>query len=291
VSGHPVLPIRSVFHPSDFSWASEQAFAHALRIAVGARAQLTILHVGSPGTPAQWTDFPGVHPTLERWGLLPEGSTRDDVARTGLKVFKTFREGSDPAQAILRHLEREPADLVVLATERREGWARLLQRQVARPVARLSGAMTLFLPEGARSFVSVEEGKVGLGRILIPVGTDPRPQPAVAATVALLAALGVSAPEVTLLHAGGAATAPAVRHALAPDWRWRHEARPGNAVEVIARFAREWAPDLIAMTTRGHDGFLDAFRGSTTERMLDGAPCPVLVMPASTRILPAAYLQ
>ena len=42
----------------------------------------------------------------------------------------------------------------------------------------------------------------------------------------------------------------------------------------------EGAADLIVMATEGHQGFLDAIRGSTTERVLRQAPCPVLAVPA-----------
>ena len=42
------LPIlQHVFHPSDFSPASETAFAHALKAALIAKATLTIFHVSS----------------------------------------------------------------------------------------------------------------------------------------------------------------------------------------------------------------------------------------------------
>ncbi len=37
-------PFRSIFHPSDFSESSEVAFAHALKIALLAKADLRILH-------------------------------------------------------------------------------------------------------------------------------------------------------------------------------------------------------------------------------------------------------
>ena len=42
----PIL--QHVFHPSDFSPASEVAFAHALKAALIAKAAFTVLHV-SPG--------------------------------------------------------------------------------------------------------------------------------------------------------------------------------------------------------------------------------------------------
>ena len=37
--------IDSILHPSDFSAASEVAFAHALKAALIAKAQLTVMHV------------------------------------------------------------------------------------------------------------------------------------------------------------------------------------------------------------------------------------------------------
>jgi hypothetical protein len=34
------------------------------------------------------------------------------------------------------------------------------------------------------------------------------------------------------------------------------------------------------MATRGHHGFLDALRGSATERIVRNSACPVLALPA-----------
>lgn len=54
----------------------------------------------------------------------------------------------------------------------------------------------------------------------------------------------------------------------------------GDPVDVILATADEKQVDLIAMPTAGHHGFLDALRGSTTERVLRHAACPVLALPA-----------
>jgi nucleotide-binding universal stress UspA family protein len=37
--------------------------------------------------------------------------------------------------------------------------------------------------------------------------------------------------------------------------------------------------DLVVMATAGHHGFLDALRGSTTERVLRKLTCPLLAVP------------
>jgi nucleotide-binding universal stress UspA family protein len=56
--------------------------------------------------------------------------------------------------------------------------------------------------------------------------------------------------------------------------------RSGNVVEAIVDAAVELDVDLIAMPTAGHHGVLDALRGSTTERVIRHAPCPVLALAA-----------
>jgi hypothetical protein len=60
--------IDSILHPADFSAASAVAFAHALKAALIAKTQLTVMHA-SPSMTAEWTDFPGVRETLIRWRL------------------------------------------------------------------------------------------------------------------------------------------------------------------------------------------------------------------------------
>ncbi|MGI9202494.1 MAG: universal stress protein, partial [Woeseiaceae bacterium] len=72
--------VRSVLHPTDFSPASDRAFAHALAIALLRQTDFTILHVGPENaSDADWSRFPSVRQTLERWGLLDAGSPRSAV--------------------------------------------------------------------------------------------------------------------------------------------------------------------------------------------------------------------
>ncbi len=43
--------------------------------------------------------------------------------------------------------------------------------------------------------------------------------------------------------------------------------------------ATEFDVDFIGMPTAGNHGVLDALRGSTTERVIRHAPCPVFAIP------------
>jgi nucleotide-binding universal stress UspA family protein len=271
--------LRTVFHPSDFSEASEVAFGHALKLALTARATLTMMHVYAQ-TDSDWGDFPGVRRTLERWGLLPTGSLREDVGRLGLEIDKVRATHPDPVRSVLGFLETHPADLIVLATRRQHGKVWWADRSVAKPIARGSGLMTLFLPEKVEGFVSWKDGSLSLRSVLVPVTSQPAPEPSVEAALRLGEALGIGSMEITLLHVGNAQDAPRPRIAERPGWRWKHAARQGDVVGTILETASQERADLIVMTTAGHDGFLDALRGSTSERVLHSATCPVLAVPA-----------
>src|SRR5690349_16516329 len=105
---------QRIFHPSDFSDASNVAFAHALKLALLANGRLTILHTGAAG--GGWRDFPRVRRTLERWEMLPPNSPKESLFSVGLDVQKVAMPDTDPARAILQYLREHPHDLIVLAT-------------------------------------------------------------------------------------------------------------------------------------------------------------------------------
>jgi nucleotide-binding universal stress UspA family protein len=274
------LKIESIFHPSDFSEASAVAFLHALKVALVTRASLSILHVSSDA-PSEWQDFPRVRDTLERWGLIPKDSPKSAVAELGIDVRKVAAQGRDPLKACLSYLEKHPADLIVLAVHQRAGRMRWLENSVGEPMARRAGQMTLFIPHGVGGFV-LADGTVSLDRILVPIAAKPRPQPAIEAVRRIITALGLSSGEVLLLHVGRADDAPAVNLPSTPGWTWRRASHEGDVVQSILSTAESASADLLVMATDGPDGFLDALRGSTSERVLREVKCPVLNLPAGS---------
>jgi nucleotide-binding universal stress UspA family protein len=269
--------IRTVLHPSDFSEASLVAFAHALKAALISGSKLVLIHVTDEDE-TQPTEFPRVRETLERWKLLPAGSPRSAVAELGVHVAKVIGNAPNPVKGVLGFIERYGTDLVVLATHHHGlDW---LDHSISEPVARKSGEMTLFVPTGARGFVSLTDGSVSLRNILIPIATTPRPQPAIAGAARVIHQLKCENGKVTLLHVGD--SGPAV---VTPDlagWTWQRMTKQGSVIDVILETAGETSADLIVMSTDGRNGFLDALRGSHSERVLRHAPCPVLGIPESS---------
>lgn len=273
----------SILHPTDFSTPSHTAFEHALKIAVANRSRFNISHVEKEKVdgPA-WVEFPQIRETLERWGLLPEGSSRRDVGeKLGVHVKKVDRISKTPLQAIVGFLEREHADLVVLSTEGREGLPRWLRPSFSEALVRRALVATLFVPAGISGFVSHEDGAVKLDRILIPVDRKPYPGVGIDVVSGLLKSLNVSAPKIEALFIGDPAGMPAVNPPHDLTCSIEQLARPGKPVDEILERADELGADLIVTVTEGHHGFLDALRGSTTEQIVRRAPCPVLAVPAA----------
>jgi nucleotide-binding universal stress UspA family protein len=129
-----------------------------------------------------------------------------------------------------------------------------------------------------KRFVEAATGDVNLEQILFPVAHSPSPRLALNVLIDLLVGLGIAPPTVRLVHIGD--EAPVVHGTLATEAGAKVELIGGDVVETILRLAREQGTDMIVMATAGHHGFLDALRGSTTERVLRQAPCPVLALPA-----------
>lgn len=273
--------IESILHPTDFSEGSRTAFYHALKAALLAKSALTLLHV-SPEQDIEWSEFPGVRETLERWGVLPADSPRSAVPQLGIDVRKIVARQSDPVGAVLHYLSDHPADLIVLAAHQSEGRMRWLQQSRAEPLARRAAQMTLFIPGESPGFISSEDGSASLKRVLIPVAAAPRAQPAVEAAALLVRRLRASRGIFTLLHVGAKGAMPSVDCPEVPGWEWQRVTQDGEVIQVIVDSAAQNQADLIVMTTDGRDGFLDALRGSHSERVLRLAPAPLLTVPVGS---------
>ncbi len=272
-----MLTLRSIVHPTDFSDASAEAFTHALRIALTAKCALTLIHVAT-GRDGEWTSFPPIRAALTGWGLASAHDTPVAIAENlGIHVAKIAIEQQPTIDGILRYLDQHPADLIVLATEAREGVARWLQGSVAEKLARHAKTPALFVPAKARGFVDSARGEIHLKRVLIPVDREPAPAAAVNTIMGFAHLLAGIEVEERLLHVGR--NPPELKHHSRPHKPAAVAVRQGDVVQSIIDTAREWPPDLIGMATAGHHGFLDALRGSTTERVVRQAPCPVLAVP------------
>jgi nucleotide-binding universal stress UspA family protein len=269
--------VKSIFHPSDFSEASELAFAHALAVALIRETELVIMHARR-GERENWSQFPAVRKTLARWQVLKPGSLPSEVfQKLAVRITKVSTQG-DPVRASMRQIEKQKPDLVVLATRGRHGLPLWIKPSVAQAIAHRTKAMTLFVPRGCRGIVSLG-GVIHLRRILLPVDHKPDPREVVIRATRAAEALGDDeCVEIVLLHVNGTEF-PRFDRPESKAWVWKELRREGDVVGVILDAAEE--ADLIVMATEGEQGIIDALRGSVTERVVRDAPCPVLAVPAS----------
>ncbi len=279
-NGIPI--VSSVLHPTDFSEGSHRAFAYALAISVLRQTELTILHVGPEGeSDIDWSRFPQVRDTLERWELLEAGSDRSAVQnQLGVEVRKLALESRNPIRAIVGYLENQPYDLVVLATEglasRGADWR---HDSEAEAISRKSRSMTLFVPgEAQRDFVSQTDGDLNLRNVVVPI--DPAIDFTAAIEFARRAAeiLGDGEVTVSLVHVGDEMPdLPALPEQS--GCTWQPLLCEGDVVDSLLAAVDELKADLVVMTTNGRDTLGQALSGSTTERIVRKAPCAVLAVP------------
>jgi nucleotide-binding universal stress UspA family protein len=271
------FPIKTIIHPTDFSAASMKAFAHAMAFSLAAQSRLYILHVAKDGESRDLYSQPNVRELLALWGK-PEAI----AARTGVEVLKVAMHPGSPRQRIDKFIASHECDLMVVATHHRTALMRLVSGSVAAGVSDDSRVPTLFLRDDSKGFIDLVNGACHLETVLIPVGSevDVEILRKIEAIIDLIAPYA----RIKMLHVGS--QHPAIvytgrSHRSLPAI----DLRDGGVVETIVRVAREIGADLIAMPTEGRHGLSDALLGTTTERVLREAPCPVLAVPMPRNLL------
>ena len=256
------------------------AFVHALKFALAAKAELTVIHYAEQGVMTGWDYFPKVREILVDWNILSPDCSKAEIAKLGLRVEGIRATGPDIFSSIVRHLNQKDPDIMVLATHQIEGLNRWLSTPIAEPLARTARCPTLFVPPVAEEcIVSYQDGRATLDRVLIPVTRLIPPQLAIDRTVDLANLLAVHTIDWKIFHVGEKEHIPALYLPAHERWKWEKLARPGHPVNQLLEMAEEFSPHLIVMMTEGHRGLFDVLQGSTTERIVRGVRCPVLAVP------------
>jgi hypothetical protein len=275
----PWLRISEVFHPFHPDEDHEVAFAHALKMALAARARLSLMCLQPAGESKGAPLVGEPSATLARWSRV-QGGRPEDIPEISVRHLQVTSQ--NPVKACVRYLQQTPTDLIVLAAHLQQGKMTWLGRSTAQTLAAKVGQMTLFVPQGVKGFVAWADGAVTLQSILVAVTREPRPEPAIEAARRLMVSIPRASGAVTLLHVGGSADIPDLRLPNIPGWTWNTLCEEGDVVETILRTATETRAGLIVMTTAGSHGFLDVLRGTVSEHVLREARCPLLAMPVGS---------
>jgi nucleotide-binding universal stress UspA family protein len=136
--------IRTILHPTDFSRASAPAFKRAVQMAKDNRAQLLILHILAPASPMLMTDGyvpPKVYDDMEA-AARAEAQKQlrrlvEKAKHSGARVKPILLEGI-AHERIIQAARSRKADLVVIGTHGRTGFARFFLGSVASRVLAIS---------------------------------------------------------------------------------------------------------------------------------------------------------
>jgi nucleotide-binding universal stress UspA family protein len=126
---------KRILVPVDLSKPADRAFEYALKLAQRSGADLYLLH-------AVAVDRPFGHRAVERLSRFADLRRRADAAGVAIQ---TVEQHGDAAKVIVLHAATRPIDLIVMASGRRSGWARLRQPSIAEKVMRRGNVPTLIV--------------------------------------------------------------------------------------------------------------------------------------------------
>ena len=293
-------PLRQILVATDFSDVATLAIARAEEIAREHGARLHLVHVITYQPQPMLGVQPMTTPTdvSDQVRQVSEQRLRDQadaLRERGLEVEVVITAGV-PGARIVHVADRIDADLVVVGTRGLSGFKHLLLGSTAEAVARWSHRPVLSVHPGSESSLA------GMKRVVLPVLLADETQPLVDLATRLLAH-GESPPELVLVHAdhlpaplrpllediaidrvGFEAVEKAIREELEPlckameaaGFQTRLAVAEGEPATVITETAEREGADLILIATHGRHGLARMVLGSTTERVIQHAHCPVL---------------
>jgi nucleotide-binding universal stress UspA family protein len=295
---HDRPPLDTILVATDFSPDSHAAIDWATSLARAHRAKLVLAHSVMTATPPA-PEFVSLDPPF-REQLRADASERLDAIAAGLRANGLATEialtDAPVATGLIELAHRCRADVLVAGTRGRTGWKRVVLGSVsARLVRKARCPVVTVHAEHAHRHGPVRT-------ILVPTDFSDDALVAAHAASRLFGEAG-DAHRLVLLHvyryplvltegstpvlsrSGEEVVASARREMLALAERFCRDgievdARvdEGLPPRVILDQAQQIGADLIAMGTHGRSGLDRLLLGSTAERVLSSAPCPVLTM-------------
>lgn len=280
--------LSSVLHATDFSPSSEVATEYAAVIARVFDARLDLLHAHRMELPPYFT--PQQNLGLEQQLARAQDSIMDhlrDLAETHVPpdVSRELLVADDFAtDAILEYAEQRQSGMVVLGSHGRKGISRALLGSVSENVLR-EIRVPLLITRPPSEDTSLTSPPV-ITHLLCSIDYTPHSLRAVEVAAALAGRLGA---RLTVLHSLESARDEASEQDRVCSWlpdaieatcQWQVNIERGNPAERIISAAERDGADMIVVGGR-HRSFLKAtVLGSTTERVVRHAHCPVLTVVA-----------
>jgi nucleotide-binding universal stress UspA family protein len=295
------MKYTKILVPTDFSDCSKQALRYAEGLALRDEAELVLLHAVPPTDSPVYqvikhSNFPNYEDEVRKscTGLLVElQETLDPQVKSEVKVVEGF-----PRQEIAGHAEQGGFDAIVIGTHGHTGVKHALLGSVAEAVLRHAqcpvftvrgdGKDTMpanirkvlvatdFSDQGfeaveyGREFVALTGAELVLAHVMDPPLYPDGPFGMVALQMPNL--------EMEIRNALSERLAKETDRLAREGASVRSVFLEGRAHIELVRCAKDENADLIVMGTHGRSGVKRLMIGSTAERVVRHAPCPVLTV-------------
>ncbi|TKJ33482.1 hypothetical protein CEE39_03895 [bacterium (candidate division B38) B3_B38] len=297
-----MLPIKKILFATDFSECANYAFKYSVILAEKYNAELVMFHAivmfrDDPNNPDyRFPDMTDCYKTIEKASHKEFDRLCSDWKK--LKTKNVVVRGFSPAEEILQYAEAKNMDLIVMGTHGRSAITRFFLGSTAEKVVRFSLCPVVTLREEPKEFIKTRR----YGRILFPTDYSEYAQKALKWPVELAKDYHT---ELDVLHVIEQNIPPQYysaeissifdldrklkKRAMKALARFlegvdrkevdvRRFIREGKSDVEIVKFAEKRSIDLIVMSSHGMSGIERILMGSTTERVLRRALCPLLTI-------------
>ena len=287
-----MIKIERILFPTDFSTEADEALRYALALAKAYRAKLIMVYCKEPGSVPDSVCACDA-PDLFKLSLFTrlDANELKTLDWTGIVC-----EGDDVGVSIVAQAQKWKADVIVMRSRRRPRAAALLG-STAETVCRTAPCPVLVTHPHEVEWVGLSTEEIDLHRILIAHDFSSDSELALNYGCSLAQEYQAEVHSLHVLNSakllepelapsttsGGAYTAVVSRlQQTVPKeaFLWCQVVnviRRGKAHEEILAYAKEHEIDLICVGASGSGSGLRKLLGSTVDRILRQAPCPVLV--------------
>ncbi|WP_254768991.1 universal stress protein [Salinilacihabitans rarus] len=283
---------RRILVPVDGSACATAALEYAAAVAADVGATVHVVHVVDPTPEGDDRLAPDDLAAFDEAGASLLETSVERAERAGAAAVAEACRG-EPGPAILEQASERDADLIVVGTHGRSGIRRFFLGSVAEHVLRGADVPVVTVREGTAEAASWPPERV-------VVATDGSEfartalEEAVAvaaecdATVSLLSVVDATDPGFDIRPARTRERLETAARDRVDDAAARARDAGAPAVETVVRFgvvfeeivafADERDADLVAVGTRGRGGVGRTLLGSVAERIVRGAPVPVVTV-------------
>jgi len=288
------MQLKSILCPIDFSDFSAAAYQHALSLAEYYKSRMVALHVVElwkypfADYAAHEADYAKFSGAMNEGGEVKLQRFVKEFSFGAVQPELVVHQGNAP-NCILSFAQKHNMEGIVMGTHGRRGFDRVVLGSTTDRVIRKAVCPVLVVSNAAQSALDTgPDGRHRLSRILYCTDFSNNSERAREYAISVTAEYGA---ELIVFHV--AENVPSTESILYErtqeldklfsgaehkNLKMKSAVRFGKPYEEIVRYATEAQANLIIMTARGGDAMDRAVFGSTTYRVIQLGPCPVLAI-------------